>query len=205
MDKEAKGKPIIGLTGGIGSGKSLVARILAELGCGVIDADALAQQALDENPVANQLVDWWGNGVLGDDGRVNRRALADIVFDRPDQLRRLEQLTHPLIRPYRLELRQDYLADEKIRAIVEDCPLLIEVELDKECDTIIFVDTPRSLRSRRLAASRGWTEQDLARREKIQASLDTKAKRADHVVVNDASMTECFAHVRDVYLQILNG
>ena len=203
-DHAAKHKPVIGLTGGIGAGKSLVGRYLQQLGGAVIDADELARQALDDPNVRQQLVDRWGRGVLGEGGRVDRAKLAAMVFEEPEQLRQLERMTHPLVLKARAALHKRHQSDPRVKAIVEDCPLLLEVGLDKQCDAVIFVDAPRFQRLQRLAAGRGWTDQDLTRREKNQLPLDKKVERADYVVVNDVSVAECFAHVRNVFSQILD-
>jgi len=201
----ASHKPVIGLAGGVGSGKSLVATQLAALGCAVIDADQLAKQALGQPEVREQLVHWWGPKILNGQGEIDRHAVGQIVFDDPDQLHRLEQLIHPLVHQARGRLGQRYQEDADAIAIVEDCPLLFETGLDKHCDKIIFVKTSRENRMRRLATSRGWSDQELARREKNQIGLDTKAQKADYIIVNDAGEDECLSQVRRVLFQILQA
>ena len=196
-------KPIIGVIGGIGSGKSTIARMFAELGCAVIDADALAKQALEQREVIEQLVMWWGPQVLDANGRVNRRAVAAIVFGDPPELERLESLTHPFVHAERARLRAAHEADPGVVAIVEDCPLLLEKSLEKECDAVVFVKASEAVRQRRVASTRGWSPAELALREKRQMPLDMKEKRADHVVQNDGGEAESFAHVRQVLSQIL--
>ena len=203
MGAADKHKRVIGLTGGIGAGKSLVAGQLGALGCAVIDADELARSALDEPDVKARLIQWWGPAIQDANGRIDRQAVARIVFEDPSQLRRLEQLTHPKVQAQRAALHRRYQADPQIVAIVEDCPLLLETGLDSECDAVIFVDAPYRLRLQRLAASRGWTKRDLANREKNQLPLDKKAQRADYVIANDASEAASDAHVRGVFSQIL--
>ena len=198
-------KPVIGLAGGIGSGKSLVATQLASAGCAVIDADQLAKQALDQPESRKQLVDWWGPQILDKQGRVDRHAVGQIVFDDPDQLHRLEQWIHPQVHQARHQLHQRYQQDVDSVAIVEDCPLLFETGLDKQCDKTIFVQTSRENRLRRLAQTRGWSDQELARREKNQIGLDKKAQKADYIVVNDAGEDECLSQVRRVLSQILQA
>jgi hypothetical protein len=98
----ARRPPIIGLAGGIASGKSAVASLLAELGCAVFDADRAAREVLLLPEVRAQIVSWWGESVLGESGEIDRRAVAAIVFDDPEARRRLEGLTHPLIEARRL-------------------------------------------------------------------------------------------------------
>lgn len=195
-------KPIIGLLGGIGSGKSAVARMFASLGCAVIDADELARHALDEPAAVTQMKKWWGDRVVGSEGKADRRFIAGIVFNKPDELAKLESLTHPIVNAARRRLRERYVADASVKAIVEDCPLLLEKSLERDCDALVFVDASRESRVRRVA-NRGWDEAELDRREKQQLPLDIKAKRADHVVDNNAGEAESLKHVRRVFSRIL--
>lgn len=196
-------KVVIGLVGGIGSGKSAVARHLAGLGCGVIDADRIARDALDDPDVKNRLVSWWGPDILDHDGRVNRKAVGARVFDRPQELQRLEDLIHPRVYHARREIKQRMQADPGVVAIVDDTPLLMEKHLENECDVIVFVDAPRPVRLARLAKTRGWDEAELARREKNQLPLDIKRNRADHVISNDSDEPQCASHVRRLLSQII--
>lgn len=205
MSRFKYGKPIIGLAGGVGSGKSTVARMLAQLGCAVIDADQLAAEALNEPDVAEQLRNWWSDAVFDANGRVNRRAVGEKVFADVEQLRRLEQLVHPKVHAARRRLRRRYITDPAVPAIVEDCPLLYEVGLDGETDVVIFVACDRETRLQRLAQTRNWTEAELAGREKNQRPLDIKASRADYIVNNDADEPKVFSHVRGVLSEIFQG
>lgn len=197
-------KLVIGLSGGIGCGKTLVANHLQTLGCFVIDADMLAQQLLDDSSIIQMLVDWWGEQVIGTDGRVDRQAVARIVFDNPAQLRRLESLIHPLVHAQRHQLRRQAQADSSVTAIVEDCPLLLEKGLDAECDVVIFVCCDRDQQVARVAKKHGWTETDLWRREKNQWPLDIKADQAHYVVDNNAAEADTLSHVRRLLSQILH-
>ncbi len=198
-------KPIIGIIGGIGSGKSTIARQFASLGCAVIDADQLAREAIDEPATRQQLLQWWGPGVIGSDGHVDRAAVAQIVFQKPDELRRLEQLLHPIVNARRADLRDEYRQNPAAIAIVEDCPLLLEKKLEGDCDAIVFVETSQSVRQKRVKTSRGWSEADLAAREKNQIALDIKARRADHVIQNDGDEAQSLDHVRQVLSRILQS
>jgi dephospho-CoA kinase len=181
--------PVIGLCGGIGAGKSAVASILADLGCLVIDSDQRARAALDRPDVRDQLVAWWGDGVLAPDGRVDRSRVARIVFSDPRERARLEALVHPIVRQDRAAMIAEASAvsgnaPARFRAIVIDAPLLFEAGLDRECDTIIFVDAPADQRLRRVQASRGWSAEELARREAAQWPLERKRAASAHVVNN---------------------
>ncbi len=194
--------PCIGLMGAPGAGKSLVARQMASLGCVIIDSDLLAKQALDDPEVVDQLAKWWGDGILMDQGRVDRSALADMVFADPDRRKQLEGIIHPQVHAGRALLRKQALQDPKVVGIVEDSPLLLESGIDRDCDALVFVDAPRALRLQRVARDRGWDAAELSRREKSQMPLDIKRERADYVISNDASEAHCLEQTREVLSRI---
>ncbi len=177
---------VIGLAGGIGAGKSEVARILADLGCVVTDSDAEARAALDRPDVRSRLVEWWGPGVVGPDGRVDRGAVAKVVFADPAQRAKLEAVVHPLVKESRAEVIRR-AGEGRARAVVIDAPLLFEAGVDAECDAVIFVDAPREVRLERVRATRGWDEAELARRESAQMPAEEKRRRSDEVLVNAGS------------------
>lgn len=191
--------PVIGLTGGIGAGKSLVARCFERLGCAVIDADVLAREALETEAVRATLIQWWGRKICDDAGGIDRKRVAAVVFDNPAELARLEDLLHPLIHARRHELRAKFAWDTAIRAIVEDSPLLLEKDFADECDAVVYVQAARCVRLARVARRRGWSAGELERREKNQWPLDKKQKRADYIVTNDADEDHCFHQVRRVF------
>ncbi len=199
----ASSAPIIGLAGGIGSGKTEVARILAELGCVVADSDALGREVLDEDEVREQLVGWWGGGILDDAGRIDRSAVARIAFGDPDERRRLERLTHPRIESGRKAIFDSAPADAP--ALVIDAPLLLEAGLETECDAVIFIDASRETRAGRVARTRGWDEGELRRREDSQLPLDVKRARADYVVENDGGLSGLTDRVRRVLRDIVES
>jgi dephospho-CoA kinase len=192
--------PIIGLTGGIGAGKSTVASILRELGCVVVDSDALARQALCDPHIKGTIIEWWGKGMLDAEGEINRKAVADIVFADAAQRRRLEQLTHPWIEARRKAIFDN--APPSTPALVIDAPLLVEAGLDAQCDAVVFVDAPPEVRQQRIEATRGWNAAELAKREDSQLPLDAKRRRADHVVTNQGDLTDLAAQVGRVLRQV---
>ncbi|MFM9996248.1 MAG: dephospho-CoA kinase [Phycisphaerales bacterium] len=193
--------PVIGLAGGIGAGKSEVARVLARLGCAVEDSDALAREALNRPEVRARLREWWGDRVFGADGVVDRRSLAAIVFAEPAERARLEGLTHPIVRATRAER---FRAAAGARALVIDAPLLFEAGSDAECDAVIFVDAPRDVRLARLTASRGWDDAELARREAAQWPVQRKRELSHEVVANDGSTADLEPGVRAALDRILS-
>lgn len=193
----------IGLIGGVGSGKSTVASMLARKGLVVIDSDAQAKACLEEPEVKRELARWWGAGVIGPDGTVDRRAVADIVFADPAQRSRLEKLVHPLVARRRAEARERARASGAA-GIVIDAPLLLEAGADRECDAVIFVDAPLEHRLARVGR-RGWDGAELARREAAQLPLEEKRRRADAVVVNDAGLEALEARVSEAWDRLSSG
>ncbi len=180
---------VIDILGGVAGGKSLVARQLAELGAGVLDADLAGHQALVLPQVEAAVRERWGDTVFSADGRIDRTRLARIVFadlpEGPREREHLERLTHPQIG--RLLKQQAEALDRGGTAVaVLDAPLLLEAGWDDTCERLIFVDVPRPLRLSR-AKTRGWSEEDFAAREAAQESLDFKRERADVVVDNSGS------------------
>ena len=177
--------PVIGITGGIGAGKSTVARILAELGALVVDSDTLAHEELRSPEVVETIRAMWGAEVCSPRGEIDRTALGRKVFADPVELRKLEELLYPRINRRRREIVAEHAGKKGIPAVVLDAPKLYEAGVDKECDAVIFVDSDENVRLRRVSQSRGWNPAELARREKMQIPLDKKRSMADYVVVNN--------------------
>jgi dephospho-CoA kinase len=198
------GKPIIGVAGGIASGKSTVAAILSQLGAGVISSDQLNHAELDTPDVVAQLRDWWGDAVVDSQGRTDRAALREIVRSDPADRRRLEGLTHPRIAARRQRLTEEFQADPDTRAVVWDSPLLFEAGLAERCDYIIFVEADPAVRLARVR-DRGWTQEDLERFEKFQKPLDFKRQRADYIVENNSDMDAVRRDVEGVFFRILSA
>ncbi len=186
-------RPVIGVTGAIGAGKSTVSGMLRDLGCVVADSDLMSREALGDVQVRQELVDWWGRTVLSPDGTLDRGQIARIVFADPQQRKRLEGLVHPWINRRRRDLYA--AAPASTPALVIDAPLLLEAGLAGECQTIVFVDARRELRLERLKRARGWTEVELNRREGAQWPLDRKRQCAHHVVSNEADLVSLRAQV----------
>jgi dephospho-CoA kinase len=202
------GKPIIGLVGGIGSGKSYVAGLLGEMGCLVIDSDQQVGEVYQDPAVLGRLKQWWGDGVVDAGGRLDRAAVAKVVFADPTERKRLEDLIHPLVDQKRRELMDRMANDPAVRAYVWDTPLLVEKGLDKQCDALVFVEAPDSQRLDRVKKSRGWSEQEWVRREKLQLPLDKKRELAKYTVRNTAgagSDTSVRTQLRDILSRIWSG
>ena len=197
-------KPVIGLAGGIASGKSLVADILAELGAGVIDADKLTHEVLHSEEVRRQIQKWWGPDTSDEAGLLDRRKLAEIVFNDPAKRKKLEGLTHPRVNELRDQRMNELKADERIHAIVLDIPLLFEVGQNALCDQVIFVEVDENARIQRASEQRGWDAAELRRRENLQTPLDIKRERSDHVVENNSDINTLRERVASVYHQIVS-
>ncbi len=191
----------IGLMGGIGCGKSTVAQMFGELGATVMDADHAAQEALDEPDVVAAVKQRWGEAVLGEDGRVERRKLAGHVFadtaDAEEDRRFLERLIHPRVRS-KLDCQLAELAHHDAPAVVLDVPLLLEAGWDSLCDHLLFVDAPREQRLKRVRG-RGWADSELRQREATQLPVATKQSRADAVIDNSDSLSRTRAQVEAIW------
>lgn len=197
------GKPIIGIAGGIGSGKSFVAQLFGELGCGVIDSDAQVSEAYGQESVRNTLRQWWGGSVLQPDGSLNRKEVARRVFSDPAERKRLEALVHPIVAALRDQKMAEMASNPAILAFVWDTPLLFEVGLNDGCDAVVFVEAGEDVRLSRVAQGRGWDRSELLRRENLQWPLDRKRKISDYIVQNTADADFVRRQVRDVLSRIL--
>ena len=176
---------IIGLLGGIASGKSLVAGLLARRGAAVLDADRAGHEALRLPAVEAAVRNRWGDAVFGPDGRVDRARLARIVFDPTPKGARdrrfLEQWTHPEIQRLVRQRLEALPADTPLTVL--DAALILEAGWGKLCEKLVFVDASRGVRLAR-ARARGWTDEEFAARESAQESLEFKRTRADVIIDN---------------------
>jgi dephospho-CoA kinase len=197
------GKPVIGVAGGIGSGKSFVAHLFGEEGCLVISADEQVRLAYKDFRVKQALKQWWGNLILSPNGEIDRSVVARKVFSHPDELRRLEQLLHPIVNQARETAMKCRADDPQVPAFVWDTPLLFENGLEKQCDAVVFVDSPLEMRRERLKESRGWEAAELESRENLQLPLDKKKEISDYVISNAAGADQVRAQVREVLSRIL--
>ncbi len=189
--------PVIGLVGGVGSGKSTVAAAFAKLGCVVSDSDKAVREVLLRPEVVDTLVGWWGEGILDSEKKVDRRKVADLVFKQPFERRRLEALVHPKVRESRAALIERARATGAAGVVV-DAPLLFEAGVDAECDAVVFVEATREVRLGRVREHRGWDAAELDRREQAQMPLDEKRRRADHVLLNNGTVEELESRVPKV-------
>jgi dephospho-CoA kinase len=197
-------KPIVGILGGLSSGKSTVAAEFAKLGCAVIDADKIAHELLDEPSVKKEVVSSFGQAVLDHTGKVNCKKLADIVFADGDKLSTLNRILHPLILARAEQLIKQYNRQKQVVAIVLDMPLLLEVGWDKRCDRLIFVDCKPQKRLKRAKKMGLFDENQLKIRENFQISLDKKASIADNIIDNNSGFSALARQVADIFFYIVN-
>lgn len=195
---------VIGLVGGIASGKSLVARQFVALGAGWLDADRAGHEVLELEEVRAALRQRWGDEVFGADGKLSRPAIGRRVFgadsERGDR-EFLEKMTHPRIGELLGRQAAELEAAGK-QVLVLDAPLLIEAGWDEFCDKTVFVDAPREVRLQR-ARERGWSEAEFDAREAAQQSLDVKRKRADEILDNSGSPEATREQVERIWRSLL--
>jgi len=192
---------VIGLLGGIASGKSAVAALLAGEQGVVLDADAIARRVLGSPEVLERLRRHFGDEVVGVDGAPDRDALARVVFADPEARETLEGWIHPAVRE-RIVAGLTEARAARRSPIVLDVPLLIENDkahrLTGECDFLVFIETDAEDRDRRAQERRGWPAGEVARREHAQVPLAEKASRARHIIENRSSLQALEAAVRAV-------
>lgn len=206
-----KKKPIIGILGGIGAGKSTVAAEFAKLGCAVIDADQIVHQLLGTDAVKAQLRSEFGEAIFDAAGQIDRKKLADITFADPAKLQLLNDIIHPPALSRAQELIGQFSVRPKNAAIILDMPLLAEIGWEKRCDKLIFVDCPRKIRLNRLKTKPFYDEKQLYDekylkvRENFQISLDTKAKIAHYIISNNSDLPALARQVARVFSCIINS
>lgn len=198
-------KPIIGILGGIGSGKSTVANEFAKLGCGVVDADKVAHDLLVEDDVREEIVGLFGQAACDSSGNIDRRKLAAIVFADAEKLSLLNRIIHPRVLEQAEELIREYNGQRRIKAIVLDMPLLAEVGWDKRCDKLVFVECDRGLTAERAKKAGFFNENEQRIRENFQISLDKKVGLADNSINNNSGFSELVRQVANIFSSILDS
>ncbi len=177
-------KPVIGIVGGIGSGKSLLAGELAARGGFLIAGDPLGHEGLRQPEIRARVVSRFGTDVLNDAGEIDRRRLGRLVFAETQELKALERIVFPYIEArIRAEIERAETLPE-VRFVILDAAILLEAGWAKTCDRILFVETPEADRLAYVRASRGWSEADLREREKAQWPLAEKRRHADATILN---------------------
>jgi dephospho-CoA kinase len=186
---------VIGLTGGIGCGKSLAAQFFADLGAMVIDADQLARSAIERGSKGfDEVVTVFGDGVLNN-GDIDRRALGELIFNDPSAKEKLENIVHPFVRREFEEAVASLKADE---VLVYEIPLLVETGAQDRFDIVITVESEMENRVARLRA-RGMQISEIEGRIAAQASREQRVEVADFLIENDGSEDELLRQVENIW------
>ncbi|GIP43285.1 dephospho-CoA kinase [Paenibacillus sp. J45TS6] len=181
----------IGLTGGIASGKSSVSKLLVSLGAILIDADQIAREVmLPGHPVLAAVAKHFGQVVLLEDGSLNRKKLGELVFNHPDQLQALNQITHPAIRQEMRDRKHKFEEQFPDRLVVADIPLLYESGLEDGYEQIMLVYVPREVQLERLMKRDGLDKDQAILRLKAQMDIEEKKQKADIIIDNSGDFEE---------------
>jgi dephospho-CoA kinase len=193
----------VGLTGGIGSGKSEVARRLAEHGAVLIDADVAARKVVEPgSPGLAQVAEAFGDEVLRPDGSLNRERLGEIVFGDPGLRAKLNAIVHPLVRAWMQEAERAAVRANGDAVVVHDVPLLAESRGTAGFDAVIVVDVPPDLQIERLVSQRGMPEEQARARMAAQAGREQRLAVADIVIGNSGSLDDLDRRVAEVWADL---
>ena len=191
---------VVALTGGIGSGKSTVGQIFAQLGAIVIDSDQLARDVIERGSIGfNEVVAKFGDEILKN-GEIDRQILASLIFKDPAKRSELEQITHPLIRKAFAKVVSSASPDS---IVINQIPLLVESNHDYKFDHIITVSASESIRSERLI-KRGLTNDQIKQRMGAQATDQMREAIADSVIINEKNEQELTDQVEKIWEQLLS-
>jgi len=193
--------PVIGLVGGVGAGKTTVARMMAEEGCRVVDADRIAHDVLRDETVKHRVREAFGEAAFGSDGEVDREALGRQVFADTDRREALERIVHPRILA-RMREEVESARSAAPPAVVLDAPLILEKGLANWCDCMVYIRASAEVRHRRLRQARGWSPSEVRQRDASQISLKTKQGRADYIIDNSASPEHTLEQVQRILARL---
>ncbi len=193
---------VIGLTGVIGSGKSAVARMLAEMDAAVVDADRIGHSVYEPGePAFDELKTAFGEGIVGSDGRIARAKLAALVFASAQALGRLNAIVHPRIRQRLAAEVAELRAAARVPAIVIEAAVLLEAGWQDLCDEVWLVTAPTASVRERLAAERRMTPAQVAKRLGAQLSEEERRRHADVVIENDGTLEQLRARLAEIWQQ----
>jgi dephospho-CoA kinase len=195
---------LVGLTGGVGSGKSTVAEMMRELGAQVVDADEAAHAVYEPgSPGFDALVREFGNEYV-DGGRIDRSRLGELVFHDDDARRRLNSIVHPLVRDWMAQ-RTAEAAQRGAEVVVQDVPLLFENGLERLFSTVVLVYAPEEVQIERLVSGRGFTPERARAMIAAQMPIENKRGLAHHVINNSGAREDTQAQVKAVWKQLISG
>ncbi|NIQ02910.1 MAG: dephospho-CoA kinase [Nitrospinaceae bacterium] len=194
---------LVGLTGGMGSGKTLAASLFKDLGAHVIDADLVCRKLMEPGGEAwKEIVRQFGNAILRPDQTLDRKKIADIVFRDPEKKSTLEAILHPRVFEYEQKIYEALRRENpKIIAVV-DAALLIESGNYQRMDKVIVVQCDPELQIQRVMNRNGWSRQEVEARLRTQMSLEEKLQKADYVLKNDANVDHLRKQVTEVYEEL---
>ncbi|MBX6395503.1 MAG: dephospho-CoA kinase [Alicyclobacillaceae bacterium] len=194
---------IVGLTGGIASGKSTVSRMFAELGARVVDADRVAREVVEPGtPALAELVETFGKEILLPDGTLDRAKLGGMVFGHPERLARLNAIVHPRVRARMAELTREMLAEDPAAVVLWDVPLLIEGGLVEAVDVCVLVYVPQSVQLVRLMERNGLSRDEAMKRIQSQMPLEDKREYADYIIDNSQDIANTRRQVERVWWEL---
>jgi dephospho-CoA kinase len=188
----------VGLTGSIGTGKSTVAKIFEKLGAYVIDADKVVHQLFENEDVKEEIVSTFGKSILDNQGKIDKKKLAQIIFTDKEKKKKLENILHPKVRQKIQEFIEDVYKKDKNAVVVAEIPLLIETGMYKNYDKVLVVYAPKDLQLKRLL-EKGFSEDEAKRRINSQMDIEEKLKYADIIIENTSSLKELEEKVKDIY------
>ncbi|MFN2747677.1 MULTISPECIES: dephospho-CoA kinase [Bacillus] len=189
---------VIGLTGGIASGKSTVAQMFQQAGITVVDADVIAKEAVEKGmPAYWKIVEAFGDGILLETGDIDRKKLGELVFTNEEKRVQLNEIVHPEVRKAMIKQRDDAVSAGE-QFVVLDIPLLYESGLEHLTDKVIVVWVPKELQLKRLMKRNKFNEKEALSRIQAQLPLDEKKKKADAVIDNSGSLKDTEKQLQDL-------
>jgi dephospho-CoA kinase len=194
---------VIGITGGIASGKSTIAEMLESLGADLIDADKICHELINTNDIADKITKRWGVHIQDNHGKIKRDVLAEIVFSDKKEVSALNSIIHPkAIEQIKSRIAKLH-AKAATSAIVLDAALLVESKLIDICDIVLFVDTEKKSCALRVKNSRKWPLDEIAKREKFQGLIPQKKEMSDVIINNNNSKEGTLNQVKDFWCQFI--
>lgn len=196
---------VIGLTGGIASGKTTARKMFEELGAYTLDADELSHKTLHQKDVYQKLLEHFGNGILDKDKKIDRKRLGKIVINNKKELKFLESVVHPKIAEMRDAFIENVKKKDKDAVIIYDVPLLYEKKMENMFDTIIVVYVDRKTQIKRIMERNKIFEEGAEKRLKLQMDIEEKKKKAQIIIDNRGTLDDTFKQVKNIWDKTIKG